>query len=234
MAEATCAWCGATFQRRRSDQRCCDKACGKKYANHIQRRKHQCTCRVCGCEWVATKPSQVCSSACLGVEHARRIAGREPDPLRRESPRRRAARVKLKRAAKGTSGQAPWSCVACRSCGRAVVRRLTGGPWASPYCSPTCQRRHARQRRRYRERNSFVENVSLAYLCERDNWTCQICGRAVKRDAVVPHPLAPTHDHIVPTACGGENSNANAQLAHFSCNARKGARAANDQLRLIG
>ncbi|MEO6627619.1 MAG: HNH endonuclease signature motif containing protein [Aquihabitans sp.] len=71
-------------------------------------------------------------------------------------------------------------------------------------------------------------------IYERDGWKCKICRKAVKRDAVVPHPMAPTIDHILPLAAGGTHEPANVQCAHFLCNAQKGDRPADDQLMLIG
>jgi len=50
---------------------------------------------------------------------------------------------------------------------------------------------------------------------------------------VVPHPKAPTVDHIVPVSEGGDDTRANVQLAHFVCNSVKGARGS-QQLALIG
>jgi 5-methylcytosine-specific restriction endonuclease McrA len=38
----------------------------------------------------------------------------------------------------------------------------------------------------------------------------------------VPHPKAPTIDHIIPLAHGGDDTRANVQLAHFLCNASAG------------
>jgi len=49
-------------------------------------------------------------------------------------------------------------------------------------------------------------------------------AKKVMRGAVVPHPLAPTIDHVVPLAAGGLHEPANVQLAHFLCNARKSDR----------
>jgi 5-methylcytosine-specific restriction endonuclease McrA len=49
----------------------------------------------------------------------------------------------------------------------------------------------------------------------------------------VPHPKAPTIDHILPIACGGNDTRANVQLAHFICNSRKGTRGS-QQLALAG
>ena len=50
----------------------------------------------------------------------------------------------------------------------------------------------------------------------------------------VPHPKAPTIDHIVPLADGGDDIKANVRLAHFLCNSRRGARGGTEQLWLIG
>jgi len=62
---------------------------------------------------------------------------------------------------------------------------------------------------------------------------CHICNKAVKRDAVVPHPLAPTIDHVIPLAVGGTHEPLNCRCAHYICNARKGHRGG-EQLLLIG
>jgi len=87
--------------------------------------------------------------------------------------------------------------------------------------------------RQRRVRAAFVAAVSPVEIFERDGWRCQLCRKALLRDAVVPHPLAPTIDHIVPLACGGSHEPRNVQAAHFMCNSRKRDGAANDQLRLI-
>jgi 5-methylcytosine-specific restriction endonuclease McrA len=50
---------------------------------------------------------------------------------------------------------------------------------------------------------------------------------------VVPHPKAPTIDHIVPLSAGGDDTKANVQLACFLCNSIKGSRGT-QQLTLIG
>lgn len=50
---------------------------------------------------------------------------------------------------------------------------------------------------------------------------------------VVPHPKAPTIDHVVPVSEGGDDTRTNVQLACFRCNSAKGARGS-QQLALIG
>lgn len=65
--------------------------------------------------------------------------------------------------------------------------------------------------------------VYRSKIFERDGWRCQLCRKPVRRTAVVPHPLAPTLDHIVPLAAGGLHEPANVQTAHFICNSVRGA-----------
>ena len=50
----------------------------------------------------------------------------------------------------------------------------------------------------------------------------------------VPHPRAPTVDHVVPIAEGGDDTRANVQLAHFLCNSTKSNGGGVEQLALIG
>ncbi|WP_410666040.1 HNH endonuclease [Amycolatopsis sp. lyj-84] len=53
---------------------------------------------------------------------------------------------------------------------------------------------------------------------------CQLCGKKVRTDVVVPHPLAATIDHVIPLARGGRHEMSNVQTAHFLCNSLKGDR----------
>ena len=80
------------------------------------------------------------------------------------------------------------------------------------------------ERRRARKYAAFVEDVDRLVLFERDNWMCGLCGEAIDPTLVWPHPQSASHDHVVPLACGGEHSYANAQAAHLVCNQRKNIR----------
>lgn len=122
----------------------------------------------------------------------------------------------------------------CEDCGVAVVVRQ--GEWTSKRCG-SCKRENHRERkrdyahrRRVRLTGAMVEPVYRRKVFERDGWQCGICHRPLSRDAAVPHWGAPTLDHIVPLAAGGEHSYANVQAAHFRCNSIKSDRGA--QLRL--
>jgi len=80
------------------------------------------------------------------------------------------------------------------------------------------------ENRRARMKNQWVEDVVAARVFRRDKWICGICGTAVSqlndRDLIDIASL----DHIIPLSKGGEHSYANTQLAHLSCNLRKGAK----------
>lgn len=72
------------------------------------------------------------------------------------------------------------------------------------------------QRRREREWAAFVERVDPRVVYERDGGNCGICGNGVSF-------IEMTIDHIIPFSRGGEHSYANVQVAHLSCNRKKGS-----------
>lgn len=77
--------------------------------------------------------------------------------------------------------------------------------------------------RRHRLRTARTgEPVRFHEIAKRDNWTCQLCGFPVDRDAAVPDFEAPVLDHVVALALGGAHDPSNMQLAHFLCNSYKG------------
>lgn len=124
---------------------------------------------------------------------------------------------------------------ACRACGTNFVSFETGVT-----CSTECYKarhkeaRHAAsQRRRALKRNAFVAPVYRKKVFESDGYRCHICNKMTNRTAVVPHPMAPTLDHLVPLAKGGTHEPINCRTAHFICNSTKGARLAGDQLLLF-
>ena len=114
----------------------------------------------------------------------------------------------------------------CATCGRCFVSRFTVST-----CSDECKAEKrradhadAKHRRRARQRRAFVAPVVRRRIYERDDWTCQLCGRHVLRNVPPNHPEAPSIDHIVPLAAGGTHEPANVQTAHLLCNSIKGAR----------
>ncbi|MCY0928318.1 HNH endonuclease signature motif containing protein [Streptomyces sp. H27-H1] len=124
---------------------------------------------------------------------------------------------------------------------------VCGNLFATPYnrvtCSLKCEiiklrddKREAKYRYRARKRNAFVAPVLPRAIFERDRWRCHLCGRAIRRGAVVPAPLAPVLDHVIPLAQGGTHEPANVQAAHYLCNSIKsdGYVDGGEQLMLIG
>lgn len=73
----------------------------------------------------------------------------------------------------------------------------------------------------------------MAEIAARDRNMCQLCGKRVAMTQSVPHPKAPTIDHVLPLSQGGDDVKANVQLAHFACNSSKGAGGC-QQLALVG
>jgi 5-methylcytosine-specific restriction endonuclease McrA len=103
------------------------------------------------------------------------------------------------------------------------------------YCSDRCALRSSSSRRRARLRSAKVERYSRHGIFERDGWRCHICQRKTRKAEVVPHPLAPTIDHLIPLARGGSDTPANVATAHFICNSIKGdgAGGRGDQLAIM-
>lgn len=211
LVEIVCPWCGKT---KLTDQRTkyCSMSCAKRdwgnggaQSSTSFKRIYPQLCVTCGVCFISRSPHiHNCSPACI-ERHSQSSSIRIFTPL-------------------------------CIICGRCFCSR-----WTISTCSPACtavkkryDKRQYEQCRRALMRGAFVANVSPRKIFERDGWECQLCGKAIKRDALVPHPLAPTIDHIVPLAAGGTHEPANAQAAHFMCNAMKGAGGGPQQLRLIG
>lgn len=127
----------------------------------------------------------------------------------------------------------------CQVCGGQFLTNR----WGALYCGAACAGRSpvaraavkaGKRRRRARERGAVtVERFTDVEVFERDGWRCGLCRRKVKRHVSVPHPEAPTIDHVVPLADGGQHTRANVQCAHFLCNSLKSA-GGSQQLRMLG
>lgn len=232
-----CTICGGAIPpESRTDRTVCSNTCRNK-RNRLQESPEALARRL------AVKKTKA-------PEYMRRYRAKRPEAERewernrrkrrwRSQPRVVAARKKLRRAARGTSGKKQlWAQGLCRRCGTSFLGSANGQIPA--YCSAKCNSADSRERRRARKAGAFVEKVYRQRIFERDGWRCQLCHKPVKRDAVVPHPKAPTIDHIIPlntgVAAGGTHEPSNVQCAHFLCNSIKSdgvfARTG-DQLRLI-
>lgn len=123
----------------------------------------------------------------------------------------------------------------CRACDGWFVSEHT-----DVTCSPACKELYARSkrrisdgRRRSRMREAFREDVDPQRVFEADGYRCHLCNKMTDRTKVVPHPRAPTVDHVIPLASGGFHEPVNCRTAHFMCNSVKGSRGGGEQMLLI-
>lgn len=138
----------------------------------------------------------------------------------------------------------------CESCGAEYHKYTREQRWCSQTCaasnkpgsgprgrSPEALERQRlywqakNRRRRAAKRGGLSEPYTLAEIAERDGHRCKLCGGRAAMSRKVPHPKAPTIDHVVPVSEGGDDTRANVQLAHFVCNSAKGARGAQQLVR---
>lgn len=180
------------------------------------------------------KPGR-CEQCSAVIHSSARTDKRCCDPC--QTDRRRAAnktRRRVARRAERTDRPRRWVAGWCRRCGDGFVTPHRPGS-VNLYCSRSCTVAVVQMRRRARKHRAFVAEVSPVRIFERDGWRCRLCRRKVRRDAQVPHPLAPVLDHVIPLARGGTHEPSNVQCAHFRCNSRKGTSARYvEQLALIG
>lgn len=109
----------------------------------------------------------------------------------------------------------------CAWCGASVVVPA-GREWR--YCGAPCRARAHSQRKESAQRawlTARVEYVDRWAVLVRDEFMCRLCDEPLATRREIPHPLAPTLDHVVPLAQGGDNTEPNLQAAHFICNVLK-------------
>jgi hypothetical protein len=236
MPEATrpCPYCSASMTNPRRVQ-CGAPECKRRYTNERQREfqaKHRAAtgrsysrqydrprakaypikCAQCGQDATVTKAtSRYCSHACwYEASHARHAQVEPAWKPHLIAPR--TAPVVVLRPLRRC-----WFSVCCPMCANWFV---TDNP-RHQHCSSRCGRRADKDKRRALERSAYVSPVRRGEIYERDQWMCRLCRLPVARGEVVPHPQAPTLDHIVPLARGGTHEPANVQLAHYLCNSIK-------------
>ncbi len=218
-----CEVCGSAYKARLPEQRACSRACGVKistaYATMAERgaarrkiwpssRVYVPTCVWCERLFIARhKRTVVCTS--VECRRAQLVAS-----WARDKRRRPAALVGLCEC----GAEIPRVRRKCDVCVQAVR---------------AAARRRGKQRRKALKLGVPTEPYTLAEIAARDRNQCGLCRKRVAMTKAVPHPKAPTIDHVVPLADGGDDTRANVQLAHFICNSRK-CTGGSQQLALIG
>lgn len=222
--ERMCEVCGAGFRASYADQRTCGRTCGVKinrgYANRV-RTKWPCSkisfgdCGRGGTLFVKRQGRQVfCGSEC-----------------------RVEARVESRRANKawGNSPRRTLSVRPCERCSSVTIeypRRLCDSCLSQ---SDRDRKKRGKRKRRAAQAGVATEPYTLLEIAARDRNRCGLCKRPVAMTKkAVPHPRAPTIDHVIPLSLGGDDIRTNVQLAHFICNSLKGAAGGGEQLALIG
>lgn len=224
----TCVVCGEPFPLTKTWRKYCSVKCGRKGAPSAA--MVTVTCCICGesmqqRERYVGSRDPICSEACSSELKKRNLAAPRSE-LPADHPARwfgRSTRLRY---------------YECADCGQIACRAI--GHLSASRCRP-CQVRYERKqrkrlwdRRRARKQAAYIEDVDADYIYLRDSYKCQICGKRLAMTKTVPHPKAPTIDHIIPLAQGGTHERNNVQAAHFLCNSRKSDRAAGDQLTLVG
>ena len=216
----TCEICGITYRGTYSGQRTCGRACGialRQQEGSFHSEGGQgptCPvvygeCSICGAVFIKRYTRKTCSATCAEMQH--REYEREYNATQRSRSTERFCPCGALLPARHRH-----RCDAC--------------------LLATKKRRKQSERRRIRAHHAGVsrEYYTLVEIAERDGHRCGLCRRKVNMAQVVPHPRAPTIDHLIPLDRGGDDTRANVQIAHFLCNSRKGNRGGGEQLALLG
>jgi 5-methylcytosine-specific restriction endonuclease McrA len=226
-----CVICGKVFERNRVDARYCSAVCHSLRKRNGKRPDRECN--ACGEIFApVAKGHLYCSAQC--AKPAKSRVRWKPCPTAKHYFTVQSA---PSCGCVSRPARAPM-VKRCIECGVDYHREPLDG--RSLRCAP-CRALHAaeqkrigKDRRRARRRDAYRADVWRSKIYLRDNYRCQICGKKLKMNLMVPHPLSPVLDHIVPLARGGTHEPANVQAAHFLCNSRKAQYGGGEQLLLIG
>ena len=134
-----------------------------------------------------------------------------------------------------TKGTGQYTSGKCRTCNAWFTIKNQGQT-----CSLECQKvyeahraRVHRDRRRARQRDAYRADVHRTKVYTSDGYRCHLCGKKTDPTKSVPHPKAPTIDHVIPLAVGGTHEPSNCRTACFLCNATKGHKGGGEQLLLV-
>lgn len=206
-AEIRMCRCGAAFRYvKKLREKYCSARCSSRYSRPPVQPKV--------CEWRCEIPWQACSE-CRTPYRKRGKATYCSDECRKAQGRRRYRETFVSVAVTN-----PVVSHVCPECGSSFTTRRYSA--TRIFCSYLCRRRVGKRLRRHALRSRPYEQVGLWEIGERDGWVCQLCRKPVDRTLSPRHKWAKTLDHIVPVLDGGCHVRTNLQLAHRTCNSRKG------------
>ena len=205
-----CKQCGKRFPHRATSENkniFCSRECAFQWKRDNPKNGfpscivHFYQCKICG-EWFTAHQSRikmVCAKYECQLEHGRKRS-------RVWSIQHHDAKEKRFR---------------CKECGTWIEPQY--GNKQRSFCSGYCGRRyHNRRHRAIRHGVIWCDDISLMGVYERDGGICQLCHRKVKLGLPMKGGRDATIDHIVPISWDGNHEWSNVQLAHRSCNSKKG------------
>lgn len=203
-----CVGCGGKFEGQAGKMYCGDKC---KY-----RAKTRIPCTRCKgpTGWTAGQRPRTGKAICRPCRSAVAVCPGRPGVARRDT------------------AADPFDVWTCGYCGLGCKRPAVKGQ-RPKWCSAQCGANAAWNRRRAREKAAFVEDVSPAAVFAADGYRCHLCDQMTDPLERVPHPKAPTVDHVVPLAKGGTHERANCRTACFRCNCGKQDRGGGEQFALV-
>lgn len=196
-----CEYCGSDYTTARKEQKYCLRDCYAKSQRTLIGTIRKCI--ICGTEYEPIRKKQQCCS-----QECQKVATNEA-------------------IIKGLENEAR----VCGSCGVEFIPTRIN----QEYCKKTCREKSFYQKnqdyflnRRYIRRanpvNRVGQEVSIDELYEKAKGLCGICGKVIDKSIKHPHPLSLSLDHILPISRGGLHTIDNVQVAHMSCNSKKGNR----------
>ena len=120
----------------------------------------------------------------------------------------------------------------CEVCGKKFITYLPHQVTCSKECRKGWKwRNRDRRLKQLKGTDKYISDISLKKLIRRDEGICHICGKKIdESDYSIVNgikqvgKLYPSIDHIIPISKGGSHTWENIQLAHLSCNCKKGSR----------
>jgi len=212
----------------------CSKQCARNF--DAKRKRYKRTCPVCGDTfYTRNRYQRCCSVKCRGKSQQSNlnrivscvICGKDFIPSHKDQQCCSNECSIVKRTQTALAKRIPKICIVC-----GATYYVDGFHTFAKSCSKRCADLiHTRKRRiRISQNNECFDAIEIY---ERDNWTCQICHKKVKKGLNGRNLLQPSLDHIIPLSLGGSHTRINVRCTHLGCNLARNNRVA-DQLLLIG